>query len=440
MRIRKGQRCLPLAPAEFQAGCGGLGKGGPDGAMVAVAADDMIGRRGPQYQERANDTSMERNECLEHDLEKNRVSADDNFNESSLMVHDSGVDATVTKPAEIPSEERSLFSRHTPHDTSWTVSSSTISATETRDQVDLLEQSLHHVCASAGMSGLSARDAVAQIIEQGLPGLNAGGAKLIDQVTKSFRHSPKFVECKVPGRYVLQDSPARNETKMWVLEDSGISNNNTVSSSDVVEVAKQLQDLQKSRSFSLGSGDVELSDQGQSVDGHARSWKAVANSSEELAKESEGGEDNYEDVTATNRKARSKSRKVMQCIDQLVSRCKRDDGKGWRCSFPAEARHTMCTHHRKRAVSQGQGRGTKRKFYSDSAVSAKRPPSDPIYVANSRVLPDVVTPAAATSWSPFLDEELAHDEHRQFLKAKSMKLILLSKPPRKNSHTRRRAV
>lgn len=279
------------------------------------------------------------------------------------------------------------------------------------------------------MSGLSARDAVAQIIELGLPGLNEGGARLIDQVTKSFRNSPKFVECEEPGRYVLQESPAGEENNSLILEDSGISDEKTVSSNEMVEVAKQLQSLQKSRSFLLGSGVVELSEE-QSVDRHARNRKAVANISEEFAKQSKGGKDYHQKPSSS---ARFRSRKIMQ-IDQNVSRCKRDDGKGWRCSWPAEDGYTMCTHHRKRSISQGQCRRKKGRFYSDPTVSAKSLPPCSIYVTNSRVLPEVVTPAA--SWSPFLDEELAHDEHRQFLKAKSMK-SLLSKPPKNFSHFRK---
>lgn len=334
--------------------------------------------------------------------------------------------------AQIPSEEKSLFTGHKPLDKPQTISSSIASVIETRDQLDLLEQSLRHVCSRAGMFGLSARDAVAQIIEQGLPGLNEGDARLIERVTKSFRNSSKFVESVELGRYFLQEPPASEVNKSVIVGDSAIDHEETVSSSEMVEVAKQLQSLQKSHnSFSLGSGVAELSE-APSV--HASNQKAVS-ISQEFVKQSQSGRD-YKDVTAMDQKATSsarfRSQKVME-MDPNVTQCKRDDGKGWRCSRLAEKGYTMCNHHRKRSISQGQCRRTKGRLDSEPTISAQSPPCS-TFVANSRVIPDGVITAG--SWSPFLDDELAHDEHRPFLKAKSMK-SLLAKPPKNFSHIRK---
>ena len=282
------------------------------------------------------------------------------------------------------------------------------------------------------MSGTSAHNAVAQIREQGLPGVSEGGSGLTEQVMNSFRNSSKFVEGEKPGKYVLQVQNFPG-TKSLIVEESGISDlKNTVPSSEIVEVAKQLQNLQ---SFPRGSGGGEWSE-AQFDDRQARKRKALANISESEW----DSESMYDDDIAENEEpsVRYKSRKVMH-IDEDVSdlRCKRDDGKKWRCCRPAEAGYLMCTHHRKaRASAQGKcGRKKGSRLYNpDRSSPAERSP--PVYVANSRMLADVDYIAAASCWSPFLDEELAHDEYRQFLKAKSMR-SLLAKPARKFSHIRK---
>ena len=128
-------------------------------------------------------------------------------------------------------------------------SPSPVAVLEVLDQPALLLQSLRRVCAAAG-TGLTAKEAVAKIMEQGLPGLNEGGETLIVQVAKSFRGSAAFVEER--GRYFMQEPSFR---------DYGISVSDTGNSiskrqkaaraSDeaseietAIEAAKQLQNLQ----------------------------------------------------------------------------------------------------------------------------------------------------------------------------------------------------
>ena len=324
---------------------------------------------------------------------------------------------TATSPG-----TNSIFTRHKPPVTTGTICSST-SAIAIKDQPDLLEQSLRHICSRAGKTGVSARDAVVQILEQGLPGLIEGGERLIVQVAKSFRNSSKFVEREERGRFALQDSLGREEIKSLIIEDSEISRGEMVSSTDMIEAARQLQNMQKSHSNSLGSGDVELC---ETPSFHGGNHKAVQNRTEGFVGQSKLGT-NYTGITAVNQKSSSsasRSQNVTQ-PNQSDSQCKRDDGKGWRCSRPAEGGHTMCNYHREQ-ICRAQSRRKRPKFDVEPTVAAKSSPSR--YVVNTRAVPNAIV--TASDYCPFLDDELAYDERREFVKAKSLKSLLLNKDVR----------
>lgn len=329
--------------------------------------------------EHANGASPVRNKCLEHDLEKNRVSADDNFNERSL-IHDKGT----------PPRTKSVFTRHKPAVTTGAICS-------TSDQPDLLEQSLLPICSREANAGLNGHDAVSPILKQVFPGLIEGDDRLA----------------------VSQPSPAGEENKSLIIVDSEISRGETVSSSDMIEAAIQLQKMQKSYSNSLCSGVVELS---ETPSIHCGNQEAAQNQTKGILRRSEVGP-NYTDVTAMNHKASSsasKSQNVAQA-DQSESQCKRDDGKGWRCSRPAEGGYTMCKYHREQ-ICRAQSRRKRSKFETEPIVAEKTSPSR--YLLNARFVPSPIF--TASDCLPFTDDELAYDERRPFVKAKSLKSLLLN--------------
>lgn len=280
-----------------------------------------------------------------------------------------------------------------------------------------------HICSRAGKTGLSARDAVVQILEQGLPGLIEGGERLIVQVAKTLRNSSKFLEREERGRFVFQDSPGCEKNKSLFIGDSEISREETVSSTDMIEAARQLQIMQKSHSNSLGSGVVELSEISSLYGGN---HKVVQNMSESFVGQSKLGT-NYTEVTAMNQKSSSsasRSHNIIQA-DHRDSLCKREDGKGWRCSQPAEDGYTMCGYHREQ-ICRAQSRRKRPKSDVEPTFAAKSSPSR--YIVNTRAVPNAII--TSSDYSPFQDDELAYDERRQFVKAKSLKSLMLNKDVR----------
>lgn len=313
---------------------------------------------------------------------------------------------TATSP-----RTESVFTKHKRSVTTGTLCSST-PAIKIQDQPDLSEQSLYYIYSRAGKTGLSARDAVVQILEQGLPGFIEGGERLIVQVAKTLRNSSLFLECEERGRFVIQDSPRREENKSLDTGESKINREETVSSTDMIEAARQLQIMQKSHSNSLCSDVVELS---ETSSFHGGNHNAVQNVNQSFVGQSKLGT-SYTDVTAMNQKSSSstsRSHTVTQ-TDHIDSQCKREDGKGWRCSQPAEGGYTMCGYHREQ-ICRAQSRRKRPK----SSVEPSR------YVVNTRAVPNAII--TSNDYSPFLDDELAYDERRQFVKAKSLKSLMLYK-------------
>ena len=93
---------------------------------------------------------------------------------------------------------------------------------------------------------------------QGLAGLMEGNERLIVQVANSFCNSSKFVELEEHGRFALEDFPSRKEKKSLITRDSKINRGETISSTNIIEGARQLQNMQKNHSNSLGPHAVKL--------------------------------------------------------------------------------------------------------------------------------------------------------------------------------------
>jgi hypothetical protein len=266
-------------------------------------------------------------------------------------------------------------------------------AMEALDQAALLLQSLKRVCAAAGNAGLTAKEAVAKITEQGLPGLNEGGERLIVQVAKAFRASSSFMEER--GRYFMQEPPS--------VKDYGISSDTENSSSrressaseieTAIEAARQLQNLQRI------PHDVELK---------GREEKAPA-----------------ERRVGTSRSKSSAAKASSSSREQSGPRCNRDDGKGWRCFRPAESGFSLCKYHRDQIRrAEIRRRRSKNKSKEQSPVKVSNPtPKEPPNLAAKHpdIRADIKTVDANAVES---DDELPDQKRRRSVKAKSLKSIL----------------
>lgn len=264
------------------------------------------------------------------------------------------------------------------------------------DQATLLLESLKRVCAAAGSAGLTPKEAVAKIVDRGLPGLNEGGERLIVQVAKSFRASSSFLEER--GRYFMQEAPS--------LEDHGISSETrnssnrrekaipSTSASEIetaMEAARQLQNLQRSPD---GVADVKGGEE-----------KAMAQRRVGASRISKSGA-----------KASSTAREILS-----GPWCNRDDGKGWRCFRPAESGFSLCKYHRDQ-IRRAEVRRKKLKNKSKEASPVKVSNPTPKEVPHSVPETDIVKTLDAAMVES--DDELPDHKRRRSVKAKSLKSIL----------------
>lgn len=279
------------------------------------------------------------------------------------------------------------------------------------DQPVLLLQSLKRVCAASQSTGLTAKEAVAKIQEQGLPGLIDGGERLIVQVAKAFRSSSEFVEREERGRYFAQESIDLND---WKNSQRADDTDEEVAVDDVdfetvIEAAKQLQKLQEQ----INIEPVEdLSNQHS----EENRWSSALR-----GKSSSGRIGKVEAPASTVSQKPS---------DESAPRCNRDDGKGWRCVRLAESGFSLCKYHRdqiRRAEIRRRKARSKSKKPQSRPASVAQPavkPSNPTPIdVNAATVPEVektTVDAKATD----SDNELPDHKRRRFVKAKSLKSLL----------------
>lgn len=298
-------------------------------------------------------------------------------------------------------------------------------AMKTTDQATLLLQSLKRVCSEAESTGLTAKEAVAKIQEQGLAGLIDGGERLIVQVAKSFRSSSAFVEREERGRYFIQESLDPNswetaDSSNSKLREEAVAQKSAAATEfeTVIEAAKQLQKLQESI---IKSEPVREKAWFTNKDGTDRWVLALRCKSSGRGKE----------MPSTWQKA-TPSR------DQSTPRCNRDDGKGWRCVRLAESGFSLCKYHRdqiRRAeIRRRKARNKSKKqsprqspASSASPVSPVQPPVKPSNPTAKEVVKAVSVPEAekTADANPIdSDNELPDHKRRRFVKAKSLKSLL----------------
>uniref|UniRef100_A0A7I4EDJ1 WRC domain-containing protein n=2 Tax=Physcomitrium patens TaxID=3218 RepID=A0A7I4EDJ1_PHYPA len=389
-------------------------------------------------QEHAHGTSLDRDASLEDDPEKNRVSADDDFNDQSAVqntvetgssadghsrkrrasisaevklsissiiragvapVKTNSPTALVSAQSVVTSDLSLVKDRKDAKDSSPSI------AMKTMDQHNLLLQSLKRVCSTAVNTGLTAKEAVAKIRELSLPGLNEGGERLIVQVAKAFRSSSAFIEREERGRYFVQDSSSLKEWENFNAEESSVNCEMAIlreptEAEKAEEAARQLQSLQR-------------------VQENIVDREGVTNRKEKNGLE---GKLDHRIVTLrTKSGARaSSSQKASLSRDQSGSRCNRDDGKGWRCFRPAEVGFSLCKYHRDQ-IRRAEIRRRKSRNKSKEQIPVK-----PLYPIPKDVKISSISEVDKSVDANMIesDDELPDIKRRKFVKAKSLKSIL----------------
>lgn len=293
-------------------------------------------------------------------------------------------------------------------------------AEKTIDQPNLLLESLKKVCSAAENTGLTAKEAVAKILEQGLPGLIEGGERLIVQVAKLFRSSPAFAEREERGRYYVQET--FQELMGWgdfqtvdadIRREEAVPSSAATETKNAIAAATQLAKLQSIKVEPVCERVGFTESVGRSGTGR---WVLA------LRSKSRGKE--------------STSQKTSPLRDpETEFQCNRDDGKGWRCVRLAESGYSLCKYHReqirKAEVRRRKSRTKSKKRRTPpmplSPVSApvqpEIKPSNPIFEGDVKVatVPEAGKTVDANSIES--DNELPDHKSRRFVKAKSLKFL-----------------
>lgn len=288
-------------------------------------------------------------------------------------------------------------------------------AEKTIDEPNLLLQSLKKVCSAAEITGLTAKEAVAKILEQGLPGLIEGGERLIVQVAKLFRSSSVFVEREERGRYFVQMS--FQELMGWSnfqTGDANIKGEKVVpdgagtESEEAIDAATQLAKLQSVKPEPI---DETVGFTNRVVKSGTGRWVLALRASKR-------GEEKSSSTKTSPR--RDPETGVLQC--------NREDGRGWRCLRLAESGFSSCKYHReltRRAESRRRkirAKLMKRQSPESASVQPEKPSNptfeDDVKAVNVRDEDKTVSPNSYESHNNLPDQK-----RRRFVKAKSLKSL-----------------
>ncbi|KAG0623329.1 hypothetical protein M758_3G165800 [Ceratodon purpureus] len=447
MRIRKGVRCVPLAATDrtwlmmkgFARGEGNASRreddeearrevnqrAGVRGPVVTAAAPTSHGPSG-ELALAGNGAVVAGTERLVDDRARRRLSADRRSRKRPLIAEgvisissiiQAGVKSArknmTSSPASGESVVTSVASRgKRPMDCNPSIDEKTI------DQPNLLLESLKKVCSAAENTGLTAREAVAKILEQGLPGLIEGGERLIVQVAKLFRSSPAFAEREERGRYYIQET--FQELMGWDDFQTGDANTKcekTVPSNAEIKNATEAKtQLAKSQSFKA-EPDCETEEFTERV-GRSGTGRWV------LA------------LRARIRQRKPISPKTSPLRDPDTKlRCNRDDGKGWRCVRYAESGYSLCNYHREQ-IRKAENRRRKSRSKSKKRQTLTKPlspviapvqpdtkPSNPTFEGDMKAATVPESGKAVEANAIEFDAEMPDRKSRRFIKAKSLKLL-----------------
>ncbi|KAG0554530.1 hypothetical protein KC19_12G098100 [Ceratodon purpureus] len=275
---------------------------------------------------------------------------------------------------------------------------------------ELLMKSLLVVFERAGIRGLTAREAVAKLIEYDLPGLQEGERSSV-QVSKVLR-TPDFVHLE-DGKYFIYPS-----TPHAVVAES--STHSAPSQQNSIFQARE--DVSgNSPNFNNGSRRKRGS--------NAAAATKMASAVQQKENASDGSKDNILDfpdkVLSQTEKVELKKRRRRPPSSQHElaigpRQCKRYDGRGWQCSKETEEGFSFCEHHQalmnKRTLRLNLAK-MRRKGGSDKDMDAESQPKTVTVEGSSGNSNDQVMVA------PHGIEDLIHNQRRKLVKARSLKSI-----------------
>ncbi|MCO5590847.1 hypothetical protein L7F22_044822 [Adiantum nelumboides] len=200
-----------------------------------------------------------------------------------------------------------------------------------------LVYSIYQVFMQAGKSGLTSREAVSRILEQGLPGLHEGGVVPRVEVLKIVSNSPYFMALE-ESKYILcsvligeEDLKADSKQDTQKSSENGeqIDSKNGINCADNVKPAKQHGMSQ----YLAACAAIRRARTGTTRRKPSLGSYVLNSTMHET----------QEEIAYLANKKRLKS--VKQDATGLGNPCNRSDGKGWHCPLRAKVGYLLCDHH-----------------------------------------------------------------------------------------------
>lgn len=197
-----------------------------------------------------------------------------------------------------------------------------------------LVYSVYQVFMQAGKAGLTAREAVSRILDQGLPGLHEGGVVPRVEVLKIVSNSPYFMPLE-ESKYILCSALVGDE-------DHSVGRKQNVQGGkqkDDENGNKCLDNVKSAKQHGISQYWAACAAIRRARTGKTRRKPSLGSYFLNPAINQETGEG----IGGLPHKKRLKSMK--QDVTGLGNPCNRSDGKGWHCPLRAKVGYLLCDHH-----------------------------------------------------------------------------------------------
>lgn len=266
--------------------------------------------------------------------------------------------------------------------------------------------------SQAGRAGLTTREAVSNILQQALGGLEEGSLESRRLVTKVLRSSPYFIELQeakfaLCSAMVEGEQDEDGEDSMRSSEEEETSDK----SKGRVKPGQQQQQQDGGSSKSVKRKKSKHRVEQPNVEGQSK--RAVNVDSDDLKviehrlkserkRKRVGGHSPERDADDHDRPVKSgrpKKLKYMkqENIEELGNQCNRTDGKGWTCPLLAKPGYQLCDHHLDKLRCKPGSRSKKK--LAAAAAAAAEAEEDELLQAQARSEPQMVRRKTRTSRS-----------------------------------------
>ena len=274
---------------------------------------------------------------------------------------------------------------------------------------ELLMKSLLVVFERAGIRGLTAREAVAKLVEYDLPGLVEGERSSV-QVAKVLR-TPDFVHLEDGKYFIYPSTPHAVVAESSTHSEPSLQHAIPQAREDGSGNSPNFNNVRRKRAANFAAAGKMASPVQQKENASDGSKDNILNFPERVLSQ-------LEKVELKKRRRRPPSSQHELAIGPR--QCKRYDGRGWQCTKETEEGFSFCEHHQalmnKRTLRLNLAK-IRRQGVSDVDMDAEPHPKAVTVEGSSANSNDQGLVASHGI------EDLIHNQRRKLVKARSLKSI-----------------